>query len=112
MTGSPLSPDEGRSRQFPRYRKSSSPSIPVLHGGDYGESWELRAVCDCGTRWDAMAGRRSASRRFGPIYADMERHVHAKHAVFIRSVRFQCYNSKLVATHIATALMSALDQIA
>lgn len=79
---------------------------------DYGESWAVDAVCSCGMRWHTMTGRRDKAKRKAAIEASVDAHRHRQHCVLLRETRYRLFNSKLVAMHVATYLLSALDQIA
>jgi hypothetical protein len=82
-----------------------------LPTSDYGESWVLHAACSCGMTWNAMAGRRAKDRRLKPIEADVQLHVRREHAALVSSTRFQWYNARRIAAHVANALIAALDRI-
>jgi hypothetical protein len=93
--------------------------VPDDHSGwatipahDYGESWVLDAVCSCGMRWRTMAGRRAWTKRRGAVRADYDQHRRRGHCVHVRIVKHELHNSKMVAAHVVTFLLSALDHIA
>lgn len=107
VTSPRLIPDDGR------IGKPLATAWRVIPAHDYGEYWKLDAVCSCGMRWSALAGRRAASgRRVGGILAECEGHSRRHHCVRIHWTCDQWYNRKLVAQHVVTYLLSALDQIA
>lgn len=111
MTSPHFIPDATHGRPLPRYQSALPRAFREPAVGDYSESWVLDAVCSCGMVWHATARNRK-KRRIGEDRADIEAHRRRHHCVWVRSVKFELYNSKIVAAHIVTALLSALDQIA
>lgn len=108
VTSPHLVPDEGRTRLRPFQRHRHA---PLLIPADYGECWQIRSVCSCGTVWDHMAGARKKDERFGPIEADIQQHRRRRHCVVVRETRYRIYNSRFVAIQVATYLLAAVDQL-
>lgn len=92
--------------------RPAAPFAPSHRPKDYLESWRYHAMCSCGMTWSATAGRRAHHRRFGPLKADIARHTDRGHCVIVHILQEQAYNSRTVAVHIATALLSAFARIA